>query len=210
MQIGRLLEALAIDLGEHDPFAEPEPEPEDDPDDPDDPDVPVPGDGEVCFPNTCLPLSYPSPTPNGYAYEEALGGDPDYRKPIAYLDLEAFDPNTQLTADFTLGEIAQAHKGRWAIVQPHALVSLQQLRDEVGAIAVVSGYRSPSYNVGVGGARYSRHMYGDGFDLDPNDVSLDDLEPACVQRGGFLVEYTSHVHCDFRLDPVDEAFFGPG
>src|SRR5690606_33703163 len=34
-------------------------------------------------------------------------------------------------------------------------------------------------------------------------------EVQCTSKGGMLVEYTTHVHCDFRFDPVDEAFYGP-
>ena len=52
-------------------------------------------------------------------------------------------------------------------------------------------------------------MYGDGFDLDPVSVGLTELENACTSDGGMLVEYTTHVHCDFRFDDVDEEFFGP-
>lgn len=180
------------------------------------------GDGpapatEVCFPGadnqytTCLDVHAfdPDAPPEGYAYPEALGGDPNYRPPIALLDLEAEDPDLSLAPNFTLGEFAQAYKGRWAIVQPHAVASVQALRDAVGPINVNSGYRSPDYNAEIGGAGYSRHMYGDGFDLDPLEVSIATLQAECEAGGGMLVEYETHVHCDWRFDDVDEAFFGP-
>lgn len=177
---------------------------------------PVPAT-EVCFPGadnqytTCLDVHAfdPDAPPAGYAYPEALGGDPNYRRPIALLDLEAEDPDLSLAPNFTLGEFAQAYKGRWAIVQPHAVASVQALRDAVGPINVNSGYRSPDYNAEIGGAGYSRHMYGDGFDLDPVEVSIATLQTECEAGGGMLVEYETHVHCDWRFDDVDEAFFGP-
>jgi hypothetical protein len=94
------------------------------------------------------------------------------------------------------------------VVQPHAVERLQDLRDAVGGINVNSGYRSPDYNAGVDGATHSRHMYGDGFDLAPLEVGLATLEAECTDIGGMLVEYSTHVHCDFRFDAVDEGFFG--
>ncbi|MCA9704871.1 MAG: DUF882 domain-containing protein [Myxococcales bacterium] len=171
---------------------------------------------EVCYPGpasdftTCLPLHYFDPLPAGYEYPEPYMGNEDYRAPIALLDLQEVDPATYLAPNFQLVEIAQAEKGRYAVVQPHAVVALQGLRDEVGAIVVNSGYRSPAYNAALdGSATYSRHMYGDAYDLDPVEVGLSTLETACTASGGMLVEYTTHVHCDFRFDPVDEEFYGP-
>lgn len=171
----------------------------------------------VCYPgeandfSTCVPLHrFDEMMPAGYEYPDAYMGDENYRPPIALIDLEEVAPGTMLAPNFRLDEIAQLKKGRYAVVQPHAIVSLQALRDEVGAIGVNSGYRSPAYNAGLAGsATYSRHMYGDAYDLDPLAVSIDTLEGVCTANGGMLVEYTSHVHCDFRFDPVDEEFYGP-
>jgi hypothetical protein len=172
---------------------------------------------EVCFPgadeswSTCFPLHYfdPDAPPSGYEYPDALGGDPNYRRPVAFIDLEELDPATSVAPNFTLDELAQAFKGRWGIVQPHAVESLQQLRDLAGPLNVNSGYRSPAYNLEIGGATYSRHMYGDGFDLDPTSVSIDELELLCIADGGMLVEYETHVHCDWRSEDVAIEFFGP-
>jgi hypothetical protein len=177
---------------------------------------PPPAEDVVCYPGqagdftTCLPLHAFAPLPAGYEYPPPYMGDPNYRAPIALLDLEELDPGTFLAPNFQLGELAQVDKGRYAVVQVHAVVSLQALRDQVGAINVNSGYRSPAYNAGIpGSATNSRHMFGDGFDLDPLEVGLGTLEAACTNAGGMLVEYTTHVHCDFRFDPVDEEFYGP-
>jgi len=179
-------------------------------------DEPPPLENEVCYPGpnndftTCLPIHAFAPLPEGYEYPPPYQGDPNYRAPVALLDLEEVDLDTFLAPNFQLGEIAQPDKGRYAVVQPHAVVSLQSLRDEVGAINVNSGYRSPAYNAATpGSATNSRHMFGDGFDLGPLEVGLGTLETACVDIGGALVEYTTHVHCDFRYDPVDEQFYGP-
>ena len=210
LHIGDLIAVTQDEDEDSDPDPEPEPDPEDPAPKPDPP-RPTGGDDEVCYADTgvCIELIHPDPFPEGYHYVSgALGGAANYRRPIALIDLDAVSPDTELARDFTLGEIAHRWKGQYAIVQPHAVASLQELRDAVGSITVNSGYRSPAYNESVDGAQYSRHMYGDAFDLDPNEASLDALEGACVDHGGFLVEYTSHVHCDFRLHDVDPAFFG--
>lgn len=170
--------------------------------------------GDVCFPgasnegDTCLPVvALPAGT-SDYSYPAPYQGNENYRAPIAYLDLQAIPGDTKLAPNFSLSEIAQTSKGRYAVVQPHAVRSLQALRTQLGALRINSGYRSPSYNSGVGGASSSRHMYGDGFDIDPLNVSLSTLENACEDAGGMLVEYTTHVHCDWRFDAVDPVFFG--
>lgn len=171
---------------------------------------------EVCYPGadeswtTCFELVAMPDPPAEYQYPAAYQGNPNYRAPVAFLDLDAVPEDTALAPNFLLSEVAQRYKGKYAVVQPHAIASLQALRDAVGAIGVNSAYRSPAYNADIGGATYSRHMYGDAYDMDPLAVGLSTLENACVDRGGMLVEYDTHVHCDFRYDDVDEAFYGPG
>lgn len=171
----------------------------------------APNPNDLCFlgPNrdnsVCFPLSFPG-SPSGYNYPAPLNNN--YRAPVAYIDLDQVDESTKIAPNFTLGEIATRSKGRYAVVQPHAIERLQDIRDAAGALRVNSGYRSPSYNSGVGGASKSRHMYGDGFDIDPLSISVNALEPKCTQNGGKLVEYNTHVHCDWRFDPQDQKLFG--
>ena len=169
------------------------------------------GDNEICYlgPNrdgtVCFPLATPG-NPSGYNYPAPLNGN--YRKPIAYLDLDAVDLDTKIAPNFSLGEIAQRHKGRYAVVQPHAIAALQAMRDTAGGLRINSGYRNVTYNRSIGGATKSRHMYGDAFDIGPSSVSINNLEGVCRDKGGKLVEYNSHVHCDWRFDPQDTKFFG--
>ncbi len=182
-------------------------------------DEPPPGgdDGSgdtLCFPgasgdnSACVGLVPASAVGSGYNYPSPLSGNANYRKPIMYIDLEAAGSSLKIAPNFTLGEVAQSWKGRYAVVQPHAIRHLQDLRNQVGAIQVNSGYRSPSYNASVDGATHSRHMYGDAFDLKPLSVGLSTLESACTSHGGKLVEYSSHVHCDWRYDTVDPQLYG--
>lgn len=195
----------------------PPPPGDDDADDAPPADDEPPGDdavGDVCFPggsgngDACLPIVQLAAGTSGYQYPAPYQGNVDYRAPIAYLDLQAIPGDTKLAPNFTLSELAQAHKGRYAVVQPHAVEHLQALRASLGALRINSGYRSPSYNASVDGASSSRHMYGDAFDIDPLNASLTTLENACGAAGGMLVEYSTHAHCDWRFQSVDPAFFG--
>lgn len=170
---------------------------------------------EVCFPgedgsySTCFDLVRFDTPPEGYTYPAPLNGQDSYRQPTAFIDLEGLDPEIRLAPNFRLVEVAQLEHGRYAIIQPHAIESLQSLRDMLGSINVNAGYRPPSADVGMEGSDpYSRHMYGDGFDLVPTEASVGQLGTACTEIGGFLVESGSYVHCDFRDDPLDEGFFG--
>ncbi len=86
---------------------------------------------------------------------------------------------------------------------------MQAIRDRTGsAIYVNSGYRNVSYNSSVGGATYSRHMYGDAVDFYSNTHSLETLEDYCYDEGaGYVGLYESHIHCDWRDDTLDSAFY---
>jgi hypothetical protein len=168
----------------------------------------------ACYPgasrdyDACVEARRPANPPEAYDYPPPLNGSARYLAPTRYLDLDAVDPDLEITRRFTLGEVAQREKGRWAVVQVHAAERLQDVREEVGALIVTSGYRSPGYNAGVGGATHSRHMYGDGFDLAPTDGRLGDLADACEAHGaGFVDVYEGHVHCDWRDDALDPVFF---
>lgn len=145
-----------------------------------------------------------------YAYPDPLGGSRQYRPPAFYLDLEVITGATRVAPNFRLDELAQAAKGRYAVVQTHVVDELQGMRDAVGGLRVTSGYRSPGYNAGIAGsAEYSRHMYGDAFDLQGLDASLTEVRDACEDAGAsFTLLYESHVHCDWRDDALDLAFFG--
>jgi len=176
---------------------------------------PIPTDDEACYLGDgailCLPVVTPANPGSAYDYPAPLQGSANYREPVAYLDLSEHDPATKLAPNFRLDEFAQEGKGRWGVVQTHLIEHVQALRDELGPIIVNSGYRSPGYNSGVdGSATYSRHMYGDAADMAASSASLATLRQACLDEGaGYVGTYTTHIHCDWRDDLVDEVFFGP-
>lgn len=148
--------------------------------------------------------------PAGYNYPAPLSGSPQYREPVSYLDLTVVDGATKLAPNFALSEIASPVKGRYGVVQTHAIDRIQDVRDQLGALVINSGYRNIDYNAGVGGATYSRHLYGDAFDIDPVSVSLQQLNTECNAQGaGYVGVYATHIHCDWRDDAVDTVFYGP-
>jgi hypothetical protein len=168
----------------------------------------------VCFPgpandwSVCFDLVIPDPAP--YDYPPALDKDPNYRAPRAFIDIGGVDLGMSVAPNFVLSELVKPDFGDLVVVQPHALDHLQKLRDALGSIAVPSGFRNPPHNASVGGATWSRHMYGDAFDLYPNDATLKQLFDRCeVEGAGFRQLYADHVHCDWRSEAVDTRFFGP-
>ncbi len=174
-------------------------------------------DAIVCYPganeryDTCFQLDpMPVPPPADYVYPstcEASYGS-NYQTPESLLDLTTTDPSIYLAPNFQLGELAQEWKGQYAVLQVHAVESLQDVRDIVGVLYINSGYRSPAYNASVGGATCSRHMYGDAFDMASPDSSLSGIASACRSAGAdFIQVYDTFVHCDWRYGALDDAYY---
>ncbi len=191
-----------------------DPEPGDTGEIEEDPEEPVVD--EVCYPGAaedwtaCVELvPYSASWGEDYTYPAPYNGSAQYSEPARFIDLASADPTLMLAPNFTLDEVMQEHKGRYALYQTHVMEYLQVIRDTTGAALYInSGYRNVSYNAGVGGATYSRHMYGDAVDMYSGVASLSELADICESLGaGYVSEYTSHVHCDWRDDTLDDAFF---
>ena len=173
-------------------------------------------DIEVCYPGAdgtysmCFPLvDHVDEMGAAYDYPDPYEGSEQYRAPVRYIDLDPVDHSLPLSPNFVVGEFMHRDKGQFGLYQVHAVESLQAIREATGGpVYANSGYRNVTYNEGVGGAEWSRHMYGDAMDMYSDTVSLDELADICEDMGaGFTKLYTSHVHCDWRDDPLDFAFF---
>lgn len=86
---------------------------------------------------------------------------------------------------FSPREIACKGTGR-LVVDDQALDKLQALRDRLGKpLILTSAYRSPSHNKRVGGAKNSRHMQGDAF-----DVMMTNHDPQSFEAAARAVGFT--------------------
>lgn len=118
-----------------------------------------------------------------------------------------------LSAHFSLLEFA-CHDGKEtppeAVANLHKLCMqvLEPLRMRWGApIVVISGYRSPSWNLTIGGAKFSTHMTGEGADvrpLNPADLpafasTVEELRlEGDLQGLGGFGKYTGWIHLDTK------------
>lgn len=177
---------------------------------------PDPTDIEVCYmgpdrlEDVCVALvAWDASWGEEYDYPDPYQGSAQYAAPVRFIDLEAVDAGLALAPNFVLDEVMQAWKGRFGAFQPGALEHLQDIRDNTGApLYINSGYRSVTYNASVGGATYSRHMYGDAADMRSDAADLEELGEICELEGAdYVGYYDSHVHCDWRDDPLEPAFY---
>ena len=84
---------------------------------------------------------------------------------------------------FSPQEIACRGTGSLMVV-PETMDKLQALRDRLGAPMIVnSGYRSPSHNKAVGGAKSSFHMKGIAFDVKMDNHNPDEYIAAALAVG---------------------------
>jgi len=85
-------------------------------------------------------------------------------------------------------------------------INLQVLRDYVNKpITINSGYRSPSYNEKIGGAKSSQHLLGKAADIviegyAPKQVFdiIEQLQDKGLMTIGGLHAYDSFTHFDIR------------
>jgi uncharacterized protein YcbK (DUF882 family) len=84
--------------------------------------------------------------------------------------------------------------------------NLQVLRDYLGKpIKVNSGYRSPLYNIKIGGAKNSQHLFGKASDIvvdgyTPQQVfdAIETLQARGEMAIGGLKAYGAFTHYDIR------------
>ena len=84
--------------------------------------------------------------------------------------------------------------------------NLQVLRDRVGVpVRIISGYRSPTYNKKIGGAKRSQHMVAKAADikidgmtpLEVKEVIVELIKEGKMHKGGIGL-YTTFTHYDVR------------
>ena len=115
-----------------------------------------------------------------------------------------------LTENFNINEF-ECHDGTgvpWDLVENVQKLAnnLQVLRDTIGKpIHVVSGYRNPTYNKRIGGAKRSYHMKAMAADIRVNGMTPKAIKAAIeilitegkMEQGGIGL-YKTFVHYDNR------------
>jgi zinc D-Ala-D-Ala carboxypeptidase len=104
-----------------------------------------------------------NPVPVGGFTWLAVDGDAGPQTQRA-LQLAAFTGGL-LSAHFRAREFACKHCG-WIKTHRVLLAGLEQIRP-AGGMNVVSGYRCPTHNRDIGGAKNSQHIYGTACDIPP-------------------------------------------
>lgn len=112
------------------------------------------------------------------------------------------DANWLISDHFRLKEFRCKDGSDPVFVDRGLLSILETVRSRFGKpVLITSGYRTPSYNRKIGGAKFSQHMYGRAA-----DIVVDGVNPEVVYN--FLCEafpkscgfglYASFVHVDCR------------
>lgn len=114
----------------------------------------------------------------------------------------AADGDTYLSKNFKVREF-RCNDGSDEIFIDMALVRcLQALRDWAGAaITITSGYRTPSHNEEIGGAKYSKHIWGMAADIVCSAKSPRQLAQKAESLGMQGIEWNdalNYTHIDTR------------
>lgn len=100
-----------------------------------------------------------------------------YARVLYFIDLARAAVAERVSANFLLSEYVNPTRRRGGIrayVDAQVVAHMQQIRSGLGRpLSVSSAYRSPEHNRDVGGATFSRHIYGDAVDVDVDQTRAD-------------------------------------
>lgn len=106
-----------------------------------------------------------------------------------------------LSPHFSRSEFRDRRTGQLVGPPPALVEALEHLRRTCGGtpLRIVSGYRSPSTNLSVGGAKNSRHLHGDAVDIPAGYATLAQAEHCGFTGIGLSGQWVTHV--DLRPGP---------
>lgn len=124
--------------------------------------------------------SYPRPTPKNLAR---------YALPRGFIEVTPVTENAQISPNFKLGQFVTKQGGgypRYVVLREPLALKLESILEEArrrgisaNTFTIMSGYRTPAYNRGLGNVALSRHQFGDASDIFvddfPKDGRMDDL-----------------------------------
>lgn len=143
---------------------------------------------------------------SGGSYNLPDGSGLGYAPPGGYIGPEVIEQNPQISPNLRLCDVTNCDSARrsgdYIYVDPYMVAQLDNVYNDLGGLSVNSGYRSPAYNQGVGGATHSRHQYGDAVDIAVTSSNTEArIIQSCRQRGAtniYTYDSGRHVHCDWR------------
>lgn len=110
--------------------------------------------------------------------------------------------NVQVGPHFCVKEFACKDGSTITFIDDYMVTILELLRKELGdkPIIITSGYRTPTHNAKVGGAKYSYHMRGMAVDIKVNGKTSKEVAKALdkLVGGCGIIVYESWVHFDVR------------
>jgi hypothetical protein len=154
--------------------------------------------------DAALTGGYPAPAQNPF------GGvrQRHYAQVGYFIDLPRAPLSQLLAANFRLSEFVSSVRQRGesrAYVDPQLVHHVQEIRSGLGRPLILnSGFRSPEHNRAVGGATFSRHIYGDAVDID-----VDQSRPDANQLAQEVFNEAQDVKVDFVL-PLTETTVSVG
>ena len=113
------------------------------------------------------------------------------------------DANKKIGQHFKVREFACKDGSQVVFIDDYLVSILDILRNQVGKpVYINSGYRTPTRNKEVGGAKYSYHMRGMAADIRINGMTAKEIANKLNKivppdECGIIV-YTSWVHIDTR------------
>jgi hypothetical protein len=138
---------------------------------------------------------------NGYSIgrypDEPLRGEALYAPPAGFVEVTPENRSALVSPHFRLEQFLCKQAGghpKYVLLQEKLVLELESILSSVRAsgieartLHVMSGYRTPSYNAGLGNVRYSTHQWGAAADIfvdDDGDDCMDDLNrDGRVDRG---------------------------
>lgn len=112
------------------------------------------------------------------------------------------DANEKIGQHYKVREFACKDGSQVVFIDDYLVSILDILRNQVGKpVHINSGYRTPTRNRAVGGAKYSYHMRGMAADIRINGMSAKEiankLNKIVPEECGIIV-YSTWVHIDTR------------
>lgn len=112
------------------------------------------------------------------------------------------DANKKVGEHFKVREFACKDGSQVVFIDSYLVTILDILRDQVGKpVYINSGYRTPTRNKAVNGAKYSYHMRGMAADIRIEGMTAKEIANKLneiIPTSCGIIEYASWVHVDTR------------